>query len=64
MKFTDPLIRDIEGAAYLGISKPTWWRRVADGTLPKPIKIGGVSRWRLSDVEDAIAKAEAGREAA
>ena len=33
-----------------GCSKATWWRRVADGTLPQPIRIGGMSRWKLSDV--------------
>lgn len=54
------LIRDAEGAALLGCSKATWWRRVADGTLPPPLKIGGMSRWKMSDVlrliEDAAAE--------
>lgn len=59
--FTDRLIRDTEGAAIMGWSKATWWRRVADGTIPPAIKIGGTSRWRLSDVEAVIAKAEAER---
>jgi predicted DNA-binding transcriptional regulator AlpA len=64
MKITDPLIRDREGAAMIGASVSTWWRRVADGTIPPAIKIGGMSRWRLSDIEAVIAKAEADREAA
>ena len=64
MTITDPLIRDAEGAAMLGCSKATFWRRVSDGTIPPAIKIGGMSRWRLSDIEFVIAKAEAVREAA
>lgn len=64
MTSTDPLIRDSEGAAIMSCSKATWWRRVADGTIPPAIKIGGMSRWRLSDIEAVIAKAEAERHAA
>lgn len=44
------LIRDTEGAALLGCSKATFWRRVADGTLPPAIKIGGMSRWKLLEI--------------
>lgn len=58
----DRLIRDAEGAAFLGCSKATWWRRVADGTLPSPIKIGGMSRWWLSDIKQAIMRAASKRE--
>ena len=46
----DRLIRDTEGAEIIGGSKATWWRRVADGTLPKPIRIGSMTRWRLSEL--------------
>jgi predicted DNA-binding transcriptional regulator AlpA len=60
----DPLIRVVEGAALLDCSKATFWRRVADGTIPPPIKIGGMSRWRRSDIEAVIAKAEIARSAA
>ncbi|WP_370301404.1 helix-turn-helix transcriptional regulator [Pseudooceanicola sp.] len=59
---TDPLIRDADGAFMMGCSKATFWRRVADGTVPPAIKIGGMSRWRLSDIEAVISKAEAERE--
>src|SRR6056297_2831732 len=48
------LLRDSDGAAILACSKATWWRRVADGTLPQPIRIGGMSRWKLSEVFAAI----------
>ncbi|WP_089235606.1 helix-turn-helix domain-containing protein [Tropicimonas sediminicola] len=63
MNTIDPLIRDAEGAVLLGCSKATWWRRVADGTLPPPIKIGGMSRWRRSDVVAVIDRADAERTA-
>jgi len=58
----DPLIRDADGAFMMGCSKATFWRRVADGTVPAAIKIGGMSRWRLSDIQNVIAKAESKRE--
>ncbi|MEM0935742.1 MAG: DNA-binding protein [Pseudomonadota bacterium] len=58
MENPDPLLSQRECAVFLSISKPTFWRRVGDGTLPKPIKIGGMSRWRLSDIEKAIERAE------
>ncbi|TNC74160.1 helix-turn-helix transcriptional regulator [Rubellimicrobium roseum] len=62
MTFTDPLIRDKDGAAMIGASVATFRRRVADGTIAPPIKIGGMSRWRRSDIEAVIARAEARRE--
>jgi predicted DNA-binding transcriptional regulator AlpA len=60
----DPLVCCKEGAAMIGGSVSTWWRRVADGTLPPPIRIGGMSRWRRSEIEAVINKAAAQREAA
>ena len=63
-KAPDRLIRDTEGAAILGCSKATWWRRVADGTIPRPIKLHGASRWPLSEVLDVIERAKAARCAA
>ena len=63
MKTSDPLICAREGAEIIGSSESTFWRRVADGTIPKPLKIGGMSRWRRSWIEGVIAKAEADRDA-
>ncbi|MBM2294057.1 DNA-binding protein [Sulfitobacter pseudonitzschiae] len=59
---TDPLIRDREAAAMIGASVSTFWRRVQEGIISRPIKIGGLSRWRKSEIEAVIAKAEANRE--
>ena len=58
----DPLIRDRDGAAILGTSLPTFWRRVADGTIPRPLRIGGLSRWPRSEILAVIEAAKAQRD--
>ncbi len=63
MNITDPLIRDGAAADMLGCSKATFWRRVADGTIPRPVKIGGMSRWPQSEIEAVIERAKARRDA-
>lgn len=60
----DPLLKDREAAPLLNISIPTFWRRVADGTLPKPIKLGTLSRWPQSEILEVIERAKAARNAA
>ena len=57
----DPLIRDGDAAELLGCSKATFWRRVADGTIPRPVKIGGMSRWPQSEIVAVIEGAKAKR---
>ncbi|WP_423192001.1 helix-turn-helix transcriptional regulator [Cupriavidus sp. H18C2] len=37
---------------FVPFSKPTLWRRVQDGSFPKPIRIQGVTAWRLSDIQE------------
>lgn len=64
MEVTEPLITAPEFAAGLNVSLPTFWRRVADGTCPKPLKIGGLSRWPKSDLFDVVEAAKAAREVA
>jgi predicted DNA-binding transcriptional regulator AlpA len=64
MTITDPLLIAREGAAILQISVPTFWRRVADGTIPKPVKLGGLSRWPQSEILAVIETAKANRKAA
>lgn len=48
------LIRDTDAALFLACSRATFWKLVANGTVPKAIKIGGMSRWRLSDIAAVI----------
>ncbi len=38
----------------LGISRPTMYRRIADGTIPRPVKLGRLSRWSSSDLDSII----------
>ena len=61
-EFQDVLIRDGDAADLLGCSKATFWRRVADGTIPKPVKIGGMSRWPRSEICDVIETAKSARD--
>ncbi len=58
----DPLLTAREAAAVLGVSIPTFWRRVADGTVPKPIKLGALSRWPRSEILTVIERAKAARD--
>jgi predicted DNA-binding transcriptional regulator AlpA len=61
MQINDPLLTAKEGAAILQISVPTFWRRVADGTVPRPVKLGGLSRWPKSEILSVIEAAKAAR---
>jgi predicted DNA-binding transcriptional regulator AlpA len=53
----DDLICDSEACKIISCSKSSFWRRVADGTFPRPVKIGGLSRWLKSDIVNAIKQA-------
>lgn len=45
-------IKDL--AAHIKASKSTIWDGVRKGTFPKPIKIGGLTRWRRAEVEERL----------
>jgi excisionase family DNA binding protein len=51
----DRLLTVDEVAARLNVSRFTVWRLRDQGSFPRPIKIGGSSRWQRSDVEEFIA---------
>lgn len=36
------------------IGRSTWWKGVKNGTLPQPVRIGGRTFWRHSDVMSVI----------
>ncbi|WP_246707552.1 helix-turn-helix transcriptional regulator [Ensifer oleiphilus] len=61
MEIKDPLLTVRESAEVLQISVPTFWRRVADGTVPRPLKIGSLSRWPRSEIMTVIEHAKASR---
>lgn len=50
-----------ETATLLGLSVASVWRRVNDGTLPRPIRIGGATRWVRDELIEAISAAQAKR---
>ena len=54
MKAIDPLLKAGEVAAFLQISVDSVYRRVADGSIPPPIKLGQLSRWSQADILAAI----------
>ncbi|WP_278921939.1 helix-turn-helix transcriptional regulator [Pseudophaeobacter profundi] len=57
----DPLLKVSEAANILSISVPSFWRRVADGSVPRPIKLGSSSRWLCSEILAVIEEAKARR---
>jgi len=52
-------IKDISGLTGLG--KTTIYRRVNDGTFPKPIKIGFRSLWKRDELLSCLTALEAAR---
>lgn len=43
-----------QAASMLSIGVSTFWRDVKAGKLPAPIKIGGATRWRVSDLQRVL----------
>ena len=58
---TDPLLTAREGAELIQVSVPTFWRWVSKKILPKPVKLGGMSRWPQSELLAVIERAKASR---
>lgn len=54
MEYANRLIRDTETAALLGCCRATVWEMSKKGKIPAPVKIGGMARWRLSDIAALI----------
>ncbi len=60
---TTPKMLDVRDLAEeFNCNPSTIWRRVADGTLPKPIKIGGLTRWVRPEIDTVIDRAKAVRD--
>lgn len=55
----DPWLKVKEGAKLTGTSVPTFWRRVKDGTFPRPVKLGSSSRWPRSELIEAMERLKA-----
>lgn len=41
-------------ADLLSVHRATVWRWAKDGMIPKPIRIGGRTRWRLEEIEALV----------
>jgi predicted DNA-binding transcriptional regulator AlpA len=54
MAFILALLRKSDIKSEYGIPKSTLNRWVANGLWPTPIKIGGTTLWRRSDVEEFL----------
>ena len=42
-------------AGKMQISTRSLWRKLSGGLVPQPIRIGGIVRWRLVEIEKWIA---------
>jgi predicted DNA-binding transcriptional regulator AlpA len=38
------------------VARSTWWEGVRTGRFPAPVKIGGVTAWRVEDIHALIAR--------
>ena len=58
-----PVLLDVKAvAAMLQSSPATIWRRVNDGTISQPVRIGGMTRWVRDEIDAVIDCAKAQRE--
>lgn len=54
------LVTAKEAAEMLSLGRSTFWQAVKDGHLPKPIKIGSATRWRIADLEQRFCEKSEG----
>ena len=60
------LVTAEEAARMLSMGRSTFWRNVSADVLPQPVRIGGLTRWRVADLVRMVgaeATAEQGRAA-
>ena len=55
------VIRLPEVMRRVGLKKSAIYKRMGDGTFPKPLSDGGVNRWFESDIDEYIARLKARR---
>jgi len=44
------LVPALEAAKMLSLGRSTFWSKVKLNQLPQPVKIAGVTRWRVADL--------------
>ncbi len=42
------------------VARSTWWEGVRTGRFPTPVKIGGVTAWRVEDIHALITRISGG----
>ena len=55
------LLTASEVAGMFGMSKRTVWRLAGGGQLPRPVKVGGLTRWLRSEIGATLEKVRKGR---
>ncbi|MFV0678401.1 helix-turn-helix transcriptional regulator [Variovorax sp. tm] len=48
------LVPAIEAAQILSMGRSTFWNKVKQKQLPQPVKVAGITRWRVSDLRDFV----------
>jgi predicted DNA-binding transcriptional regulator AlpA len=48
------LVPATEAALMLSMGRSTFWAAVRDKKLPQPVHIGGLTRWRVADLQACI----------
>ncbi|BEP50553.1 hypothetical protein GmRootV116_42490 [Variovorax sp. V116] len=48
------LVPAAEAAAMLSMGRSTFWNKVKLEELPQPVKIAGLTRWRVSDLRRCV----------
>lgn len=43
-----------EAAAICGMSRAAWYKHLSAGKIPRPVKIGSLTRWRRQELMDWI----------
>jgi predicted DNA-binding transcriptional regulator AlpA len=48
------LVTAAEAAKMLALGQSTFWRKVAEKKLPQPVKVAGITRWRVADLHACV----------
>jgi predicted DNA-binding transcriptional regulator AlpA len=48
------LVPAAEAAKILAMGKSTFWANVKAGLVPAPVHLGGLTRWRVSDLQKHV----------
>lgn len=48
------LVPAAEAARMLSMGESTFWRKVSERKLPQPVKVAGMTRWRVIDLQQHV----------